>query len=191
MYDYNHQKKGETLNFYIKPYATYCIIALCCLFYLFQIAYPKFDAYTGLNIYFKEGLFWQPLSTMFTHGSFMHLLMNMVVLLQFGSIIEYARGRLFFLQLYFIGGIITSLLSFIYIYTVYEKFNQVINLVGASGAICVLIGWIAQKDSFNRKGLIVAILLISFLPMLIGMNIAWYAHLIGFGVGWLAGKFYR
>jgi membrane associated rhomboid family serine protease len=114
--------------------------------------------------------------------------MNMVVLFQFGSIIESVRGRIFFLKLYFIGGILTSLLSFAYIYTAYEKFGEIINVIGASGAICVLIGWIAQKDSFNRKGLIIAILLISFLPMLIGLKVAWYAHLIGFGVGWAAGK---
>jgi membrane associated rhomboid family serine protease len=30
-------------------------------------------------------------------------------------------------------------------------------------------------------------LLISFVPLLMGMNIAWYAHLIGFGLGWLSG----
>lgn len=181
----------KALNFYAKPYATYCTIALCCLFYLFQIIYTMLDAYSGLNIYFIKGFFWQPLSTMFTHGNPMHLLMNMVVLFQFGSTLEYARGRLFFLQLYFIGGIITSLLSFVYIYIAYENFGEIVNLVGASGAICVIIGWIAQKDSFNRKGLIIAILLISFLPLLIGLRVAWYAHLIGFGVGWLAGKFFR
>jgi len=56
-------------------------------------------------------------------------------------------------------------------------------LVGASGAISVLFGWIAYVDRFNRKGIFVAILLISFAPLLLGINIAWYAHLIGFGVG--------
>ncbi|MDR2789396.1 MAG: rhomboid family intramembrane serine protease [Campylobacteraceae bacterium] len=146
------------------------------------------SAYSGLNMAFMEGFFWQPLSTMFTHGHITHLFMNMVVLFQFGTVIEYARGRGFFLKLYFIGGIITSLLSFVYVYIAYEQFNEFINVVGASGAICVLIGWIAQKDSFNRKGLIIAILFISFLPMLIGLRVAWYAHLIGFGVGWAAGK---
>jgi membrane associated rhomboid family serine protease len=153
--------------------------------------YPILDTYSGLNIYFIDGFFWQPLSTMFTHGHITHLFMNMVVLFQFGSVIEYARGRAFFLKLYFISGVITSILSFVYVYIAYEHFDQIINLVGASGAICVLIGWIAQRDSFNRKGLIVAILLISFLPLLIGMNVAWYAHLIGFGVGWATGKFLR
>jgi membrane associated rhomboid family serine protease len=142
----------------------------------------------GLNVLFLDGFLWQPLSMMFVHGGLLHITMNMAVLFQFGTLIEYARGKWFFILLYYGGGTVTSLLTIVYIYFFT---NHNVNVVGASGAICVLIGWIAQKDSFNRKGLIVAILLISFLPMLIGMNIAWYAHLIGFGVGWLIGKFYR
>jgi membrane associated rhomboid family serine protease len=175
----------------MKPYAVYGTITLCVLLFIFGEIYPKYMPYYALNILFTQGLFWQPLTTMFAHGGFMHLAMNMVVLFQFGSLIEYTRGRLFFLGLYYIGGVVTSLLTFIYVYFAYENYGQLINVVGASGAICVLIGWIAQKDSFNRKGLIIAILLISFLPLLIGLKIAWYAHLIGFGVGWIVGKIFR
>jgi membrane associated rhomboid family serine protease len=142
----------------------------------------------GLNMLFFEGFLWQPLSMMFIHSGLLHLAMNMVVLFQFGTLIEHARGKWFFIILYYMGGIVTSLLTLAYIYFFT---NYQINVVGASGAICVLIGWIAQKDSFNRQGLIIAVLLISFLPLLAGMNIAWHAHLIGFGVGWLIGKFLK
>ena len=61
------------------------------------------------------------------------------------------------------------------------------NLVGASGAISVLLGWFALKDTYQRKGIIVWVLLISFAPLLLGMPIAWYSHLIGFALGWLMG----
>ena len=136
----------------------------------------------GLNIYFlEEGFYWQPVSSMFMHGGVAHLAMNMVVLYQFGNLLENAKGKLFFLNLYLLGGILTSLFSFLFIY--FFELNHV--LVGASGAISVLFGWIAYKDTEIRKGLIVAILLISFAPLLMGINIAWYAHLIGFGIGWV------
>ena len=36
-----------------------------------------------------------------------------------------------------------------------------------------------------RNGLILAILVMSFVPMLAGINIGWYAHLFGFGIGYL------
>lgn len=140
----------------------------------------------GMNKFFLDyDLWYQPLSSMFTHGGWIHLGFNMFVLYQFGNIIEHQRGILVFGSLYFIGGIATSLVSFYFIY--FMGYNH--NLVGASGAICVLLGYIALYDRFQRKGLIVWVLLISFAPLLVGMPIAWYAHIIGFVIGWLLGYF--
>ena len=65
--------------------------------------------------------------------------------------------------------------------------NNWVSLVGASGAISVIIGYIALKDRFNRQSLIIWILLISFAPLLLGLPVAWYSHLIGFAIGWLLG----
>ncbi|MDR1285253.1 MAG: rhomboid family intramembrane serine protease [Campylobacteraceae bacterium] len=165
---------------------TICINAI--VFLLQMLSNGDMPFIFGLNTLFFEGFLWQPLSMMFIHGGLLHLAMNMAVLFQFGTLIEHARGKWFFILLYYAGGIVTSLLTLAYIYIFT---NHHINVIGASGAICVLIGWIAQKDSFNRQGLIVAVLLISFLPLLAGINIAWHAHLIGFGVGWLIGKLFR
>ena len=161
---------------------TIIIIFLNIIAYLFQNMFDRSELFFGLNIYFLEAkLYWQPLSSMFMHGGLTHLAMNMVVLFQFGTLVEQVKGTRFFLMLYILGGITTSLLSFVFMFTL--GLNHI--LVGASGALCVLIGWIAKKDKFNQKGLIVAVLLISFAPLLFGMNIAWYAHLIGFGLGWV------
>ncbi len=137
----------------------------------------------GLNSGFLDNRFyWQPLTSMFMHGSLSHLAMNMVVLFQFGYLLENElKIKIRYLALYFVGGLITSLISFYFI----SYFNLPHNLVGASGALSVLFGWFAHKDKNLRGGLIVAILIISFVPLLMGMNIAWYAHLIGFLIGWL------
>ncbi|MEJ5168550.1 MAG: rhomboid family intramembrane serine protease [Arcobacteraceae bacterium] len=138
----------------------------------------------GMNFLFLEyGLWYQPLSSMFVHGGIMHLLFNMFVLYQFGNLIESHRGAVRLGLLYFVGGIATSLLSFLFIYTMGMNHN----MVGASGAICVLLGYVALLDRFQRKGIIVWVLLISFAPLLIGMPIAWYAHIIGFAIGWILG----
>ena len=170
------------------PRATTVLIGLNIIGFFLQGLIERDDLFFGLNRYFLEaGLFWQPLTSMFMHGGLTHLAMNMVVLFQFGTLLENARGKGFFLSLYLIGGLLTSLFSFVFMY--FLGLNHV--LVGASGAISVLIGWIAYKDPFNRKGLIIAIMLISFAPLLLGMNIAWYAHLIGFGIGMLWGKIRR
>lgn len=166
-----------------KPIITLITIVLTCLAYLYQTLHYGASINFGLNMHFVNGAYWQVLTSMFIHGGAAHLLMNMVVLFQFGSIVESVRGAFFIIFLYYFGGVVTSLLSFLYIY----NFSPYTTLIGASGAICVLIGWMAQKDSFNRKGLFITILLISFLPLLLNMNIAWYAHIIGFGIGFLFG----
>lgn len=167
---------------------TQILIVLNVIAYIFQINFERSDLFFGLNRYFYEaGLLWQPLTSMFMHGSLTHLAMNMVVLYQFGTIVEQARGKKYLFFSYIGGGILTSILSFVFMY--FLGLNHV--LVGASGAICVLIGWLSYVDRYNRKGLIVAILLISFAPLLLGLNIAWYAHIFGFIIGWIIAQVFK
>ena len=111
--------------------------------------------------------------------------MNMFILFQFGNLAEQAFGVKKYLLIYFVGGVLTSLASFFFM----QSMGMMHNLVGASGAISVIIGLIALRDRYQRQGMIVWILLISFAPLLLGMPVAWYAHLIGFGFGWLIGYF--
>lgn len=142
----------------------------------------------GLNLNFLEnGLYFQPLSTMFAHGGAAHLIMNMFVLYQFGNLIERYRGKVQLVYLYFVGGILTSLLS--YVFMVKLEMNH--NLVGASGAICVLLGYVALVDKVQRKGIITWVVLISIFPVLLGLPVAWYAHLIGLALGFVLGKIKR
>jgi membrane associated rhomboid family serine protease len=167
---------------------TNIIIFITVLMYLVQINMENGSLYLGLNRFFIEGGLWyQPLSTMFAHGGVGHILMNMFVLFQFGNMIEKYRGIKALLILYFIGGVITSLLSFYFM----QALGMNSNLVGASGAICVLLGYIALIDTYQRKGIITWILLISIAPVLIGLPVAWYAHLIGLAVGFILGKFLK
>ncbi|XPV67819.1 MAG: rhomboid family intramembrane serine protease [Halarcobacter sp.] len=163
---------------------TNIVIVITIIMYLVQINMQYGGYYLGLNIYFtREDFFWQPLTTMFAHGGIGHLAMNMFVLYQFGNPIEQYRGKKEFLIVYFIGGLLTSLLSFAYIYYL----DPQVNLVGASGAICVLLGYFAYFDKVQRKGIITWILIISVAPLLLGLPIAWYSHFIGLGLGFLIG----
>ncbi|RBQ29569.1 rhomboid family intramembrane serine protease [Aliarcobacter vitoriensis] len=162
--------------------ATNVIIFITVVAYIVQINIPSGSLFMGLNLYFLVGgFYWQPLTSIFSHGGIAHLGMNMFVLWQFGNLIEQARGKQRFITLYFVTGILTSLLSFLYIFYV----DIQVNLVGASGAICAVLGYIAYFDKRQRSGIITWILLISVAPLLIGLPIAWYAHFIGLGVGFV------
>lgn len=165
--------------------ATNIIIGLTVLFYIIQINTENGSLYFGMNRFFLEANLWyQPLTSMFAHGGYGHLGMNMFVLYQFGNLIEKYRGVKNFLILYFIGGVLTSIISFAFTYSI--GLNH--NLVGASGAICVLMGYVALYNPIERKGIITWVLIISVAPVLIGLPVAWYSHFIGLALGFILGK---
>ena len=161
---------------------TNILIFITVVMYIIQINTSQGGLLFGLNLYFLiYDFWWQPLSSMFAHGGIAHLGMNMFVLWQFGNLIERGRGKKEIVFLYLITGIITSLLSFAYIFYL----DNSVNLVGASGAICALLGYVAYYDKAQRSGIITWVLLISVAPLIIGLPIAWYAHFIGLGIGFL------
>ena len=170
-------------NFSKKDFtATNILIIITVLMYVIQINIPKGGLLFGLNLYFLVyDFWWQPLSSMFAHGGIAHLGMNMFVLWQFGNLIERLRGAKELVALYLISGLLTSILSFSYIFYL----DNQVNLVGASGAICALLGYVAYYDKAQRSGIITWVLLISVAPLIIGLPIAWYAHFIGLAVGFL------
>ena len=162
--------------------ATNVLIVITVIMYIIQINMSKGGLYLGLNMYLLiYDFWWQPLSSMFAHGGIAHLGMNMFVLWQFGNLIERFRGAKEIVLIYLICGLLTSILSFAYIYFL----DNSVNLVGASGAICALLGYVAYYDKAQRSGIITWVLLISVAPLLIGLPIAWYAHFIGLAIGFL------
>ncbi|MDH4128724.1 MAG: rhomboid family intramembrane serine protease [Spirochaetota bacterium] len=70
---------------------------------------------------------WQPISYMFLHGDFFHILFNMFGLWMFGIMYEKQFGTIKLLQLYFISGIMVGL-----IYAFFLNFG---GLLGASAGI--------------------------------------------------------
>lgn len=169
---------------------TFILISLNFVIFAFENLFlgdeSEFALYFGLNSYFFDGFYWQIFTTMFLHGSLMHVLMNMAVLFQFGSLLERRLGGAMFALLYLGGGTISGILSLTYLH-----FDDEVNLVGASGAICVLLGFWAYLDRQNAAWLFFALLLMSFAPMLLGLNVAWYAHIFGFFVGFGAARLRR
>ena len=71
---------------------------------------------------------------MFLHGSFMHILGNMVFLWLVGCVLELGCGRVFYVALYLVSGICSvALFTLAYM-------NSTVPLIGASGAISGLMG---------------------------------------------------
>jgi rhomboid family protein len=77
----------------------------------------------------KAGMYWQIVTSMFMHGSFMHILVNMWGLYLFGSLIAPRLKTARFLTMYFISGVCGSVLWLAF------NWNTPALVVGASGAL--------------------------------------------------------
>jgi membrane associated rhomboid family serine protease len=152
--------------------------------------------------------FWFTLfSSMFLHGSLLHLGGNMLFLWIFGNNIEDSMGRLTFVLFYLLGGLAALGLH------VVSDSGSVVPTVGASGAIAAVLGAYARLYPRARVVTLVFIVIIftvvtlpavlvlglwfllQLLPTFgdpsgVGGGVAYFAHIGGFAFGLLAIKLF-
>ena len=129
-----------------------------------------------------------PLTYAFLHADLLHLAINMAFLLAFGTAIERRLGRLRFVALYLICGLVAAAASVALFYYSHE---QTI-IVGASGAVSGLFGAVLRLTT-RRAWVAIAIFVAS--NLIIGYTglpgagtvraIAWEAHIGGLLAGYL------
>lgn len=95
-----------------------------------------------VNILVAFGEYWRLLTSMFLHADLLHLLFNMMMLHFIGRDIEHIFGKWRFLSIYFVGGLIGSVASYVFTSA---------NSVGASGAIFALLGANLYLFKLNPK----------------------------------------
>jgi membrane associated rhomboid family serine protease len=120
------------------PAVKWLIITNVVVFVIQQI-YPPVIEYFGLapQAVVEDLWIWQPLTYLFFHGGFFHILFNMLIVWMFGVTLERMWGTQFFLKYYFIAGIgagltvlLVGLLPFAATAPTYYALT-----IGASGAI--------------------------------------------------------
>ena len=167
------------------------------IFFMVEISGMQFELfYSNFGLVpakvWSSYMIWQPITYLFLHGGFIHLLFNMFVLWMFGKDLEYNWGTFPFLKYYFacgIGaGIATSILGW----------SSFIPVIGASGAVYGLL--LAYGLTYpNRLVYLYGIFPIKVKFMVIGMGvIAFFAsmtstnstvshitHIAGMAVGFI------
>lgn len=115
----------------IPPVIKALLISNAAVFLLTYFNAPFMDHYFGLvpRAVWSQLMLWQPITYMFLHGGFLHILFNMFILWMFGSDLERAWGSTSFLKYYFVCGIGAGL------FNVAFQPNSLIPIIGASGAI--------------------------------------------------------
>ncbi len=170
-----------------KPYLTYAIMAVCAVVYLAQQVFDITDRGVVVASLVAQGEVWRVFTSGFLHAGPIHLLFNMLILFQLGSVLEGRLGRARFLALYLLamgaGSIGAMLLQ-----------PPTTGALGASGAVFGLMGAIVVLSKGGRSpiesgvgGLLVINLVLSF--VLPGISIG--GHLGGLVAGALAGLLIR
>ena len=124
----------------------------------------------------------------FLHFGFTHLSGNMVVLLFLGDNVERAVGKIRYIIIYILGGLIGSLGSFAYAYI----YNKGIVSAGASGAIFGLIGallWLVIKNKGKLENMttlrVCVLIAYALYSGVSSQNVDMAAHLFGLAGGFL------
>jgi len=135
---------GVPVEYNVKPrsfcWATWGLIILNTVIFLLYVFNPKAIHYVivnfGLNpVYIEEGKkLWTFITSIFLHGSFLHLGSNMYFLWIVGQSLEDALGKVWYIILYMICGIAAGFISVI------ANAGSDIPSIGASGAIAGLFG---------------------------------------------------
>ena len=92
-------------------YMTYLLIAINTSILLIQSLFPSFQDLFMLHPLGSDSHWiFQYFTACFLHANFMHLLMNMVALYFFGVFLEKKFGRIKFLSLYLVSGVLANIL---------------------------------------------------------------------------------
>lgn len=204
----SHGRRGSSVNFAdygipkpargITAYGyNNIILATCTVFFFISMIYSPivgFLALYPLNVFIMP---WQMVTSIFLHSGFSHFLVNMIVLLFFGTELERRVGGKNYLYIFFLSGIAGNLAYLAFAYST----GSGIPALGASGAIYGVMGTLAIIAPeirvlfffFLPMNIRVAILIFAawdvlMLPYSFETGVAHAAHLAGLLVGLYYGK---
>ncbi|WP_291050019.1 rhomboid family intramembrane serine protease [Herbiconiux sp.] len=173
------------------PVVTYALIAICAVVFLLQ-SIPGLGVTAALQFApayvlpvgapFEP---WRMITSVFTHGSILHLLLNMYTLFIFGSGLERLLGRWRYLALYLISGLGGSVAVVLFA-------SPLSAVVGASGAIFGLMGafFVINRHLGGSSIQLVVLVGINLAYGFFVPGISWQAHLGGLAVGLLIALIY-
>jgi membrane associated rhomboid family serine protease len=196
-----------------KPYVSYSLIAINIFIYIVQFSTPGnlICEFSAVPYEILQGhSYFTLISSMFLHGSWMHLIGNMVFLWVFADNIEAKIGSFKFALFYLVGGIVAN-----YTHIYFSSFNtnlediqclpcSVLNpcddfvsfvttaaipTLGASGAIAAVLGTYLVMFPKSQIKILILILFRTFnLPAIAFLGI-WFVQQLFYGIGSLSADF--
>lgn len=171
-----------------KPYATYALMAVCAVAFVGQQVSPELTSRGQIvAAEVARGELWRVVTSGFLHNGPIHILFNMLILFQLGTVLEQRVGRARFLGLFafsLVGGSIGVMLL--------QAPNR--PAVGASGAVFGLMGAIVALSKRGRSPIesgVGGLLLINLVITFVLPGIAIGGHLGGLAAGAVGGLLIR
>jgi membrane associated rhomboid family serine protease len=183
---------------------TITLIAANVVLFIAQGLVPGFTEFFSLTPSAAfSGAWWQFVTYMFMHGGFLHITLNMFVLLMFGLSVEGSLGTKRFAALYFISGVGSAFL-YMGLTSFFDPAGLDVMMLGASGAIYAVltaygflypnnIVWIPPGIPLPAK---FAVIIFVFIELFFGVTgleqgVANFGHLGGIAVGALMMLYWR
>ena len=163
------------------PVVTALIILVNGLVFLMELSGGDafVNAWSAIPAQIWSGHQWITLITsMFLHGSWMHIIGNMIFLWAFGPQIEDAMGRWRYLVFYFAGGLVAMLAQ-----VAADPHSTVPNL-GASGAIAAVMGAFLityPRDRIRSAWIFFVFVRITFIPAVVLIGFWFLSQLLDAG----------
>ena len=179
--------------------AVYWLIGINILIFvaMYYLGFRRLTYYLSMipGLVIQRGWIWTFVTYMFVHGSFSHILFNMLALLIFGMHVERQMGSREFLLFYFVTGTLAGVFSFV---VYYLTGTYVVVLMGASGAIfAVELAYAVFFPSsviylwgllpLRAPVMVLGFTALELVSSVFGLNqgVAHLTHLAGFGFAWL------
>lgn len=116
--------------------------------------------------------FWTPLTSMFLHGGWMHLIGNLLFFWVFGNNVEDATGRFKFLVFYILCGLVAAATQ------VALDPRAIVPMVGASGAIAGVMGaYLVLHPHARVNMLFIFIVFFKVIPLPAWLVLLWWIGL--------------
>ena len=186
--------RRESFSEYIRFYPIVTtFLALNIVIYLLTVlpivGHSILVAGLGVNYLVTDGEWWRLITPMFLHGGIMHILFNMFCLFVFGPELEKIMGKMRFVTLFMLAGILANVATYFIQDPIYQH-------LGASGAIFGIFGaygalvYYTKKSMPELRQIILPIIAISIVMTFVQPNINVTAHVTGLIVGFLIGLSY-
>jgi len=167
------------------------IIALNVLIFIITLIRPEIVYLLGLKPVLLSERPWTIITSMFVHGGFLHILVNMISLYFLGSFLIRATGERSFVAVFLLGGLAGNILFALLGDPLSTGVGASGGIFALGGALAVIVPRVPVFIFFIPVPVplwiaIIILFLFSFLP-----SIAWQAHLGGLLLGLVAGLIFR